>query len=82
MSIIISNPGSLANELKVINHLNGLSVSILYKAYITQPLTGQMLQLWCRMLFLASVIMISWVFFYNKRDASVYGHMHPNFPFY
>ena len=63
MSIIISNPGSLANELKVINHLNGLSVAILYKAYITQPLTGQMLQLWCRMLFLASVIMISWFFF-------------------
>ena len=54
MSIIISNPGSLANELKVINHLNAFSVSILYKAYITQPLTGQMLQLWRRMLFLAS----------------------------
>ena len=32
MSIIISNPGSLANELKVINHLNAFSVSILYKA--------------------------------------------------
>ena len=54
MSIIISNPGPLANELKVINHLNCLSASILYKAYITQPLTGQMLQLWRRMLFLAS----------------------------
>ena len=54
MSIIMSNPGSLANELKVIYHLNGFSVSILYKAYITQPLTGQMLQLWGRMLFLAS----------------------------
>ena len=80
MSIIISNPGSLANELKVINHLNGFSVSILYKAYITQPLTGQMLQLWCRMLFLASANHVL-LFYYNKRYASVYGHMHPNFPF-
>ena len=81
MSIIISNPGSLANELKVINHLNGFPVSILYKAYITQPLTGQMLQLWCRMLFLASANH-DLFFYYNKRDASVYGHMHPNVPFY
>ena len=47
-------PRVVGNELKVINHLNGFSVSILYKVYITQSLTGQMLQLWCRMLFLAS----------------------------
>ena len=59
MSIIISNPGSLANELRVINHLNGFSVSMLYKAYITQPLTGQMLQLWCRICSLLLLIMIS-----------------------
>ena len=65
MSIIMSNPGSLANELKVIYHLNGFSVSILYKAYITQPLTGQMLQLWGRMLFLASANHdLLFVFFY------------------
>ena len=83
MSIIISDPGSLANELKVITHLNGFSVSILYKAYITQPLTGNMLQLWCRMLFLVSANHdLLGFFFYNERYASVYGHMHPNFPFY
>ena len=81
MSIVISNPGPLANELKVINHLNGLSVSILYKAYITQPLTGQMLQLWRRMLFLASANH-DLLFFFFLRDANVYGHMHLNFPFY
>ena len=82
MSIIISRPGSLANELKVINHLNAFSVSILYKAYNTQPLTGQMLQLWRRMLFLASANHDLLGFFYNKRDASVYLHVHLNFPFY
>ena len=81
MSIILSNPGTLANELKVINHLNGFSVSILCKAYITQALAGQMLQLWCRMLLLASANHIL-LFYYNKRDACVYGHMHPNVPFY